>query len=69
MEGKKHLPQYTAAALKNMNAWIGGYERLVKEKKLNTPEEKQAYFADKPVAAMTEQDPAVIGEILRFLRG
>ena len=50
-------------------SWMGGYDRLVREKKLTTPEEKQAYFADKPAAGMTEQDPAVIGEILRFLRG
>lgn len=69
VEGKKHLPQYTAEALQKMNAWMGGYDRLVREKKLTTPEEKQAYFADKPAAGMTEQDPAVIGEILRFLRG
>ena len=69
VEGKKHLPQYTKEALRNMNRWLGEYNRLVREKKLNTPEEKQAYFADKPAAGMTEQDPAVIGEILRFLRG
>ena len=62
------MPQYTKEALRNMNRWLGEYNRLVREKKLNTPEEKQAYFADKPVAAMTEQDPAVIGEILRFIR-
>ena len=68
VEGKKHMPQYTKEALRNMNRWLGEYDRLVREKKLNTPEEKQAYFADKPVAAMTEQDPAVIGEILRFIR-
>ncbi len=69
VEGKKHMPQYTFEALKKMNAWMGGYDRLIREKKLTTPEEKKAYFADKPAAGMTEQDPAVIGEILRFLRG
>lgn len=69
VEGKKHMPQYTKEALQNMNVWIGEFNRLVREKKLCSLEEKQAFFSDKPVAAMTEQDPAVIGEILRFIRG
>ncbi|MBQ1410474.1 MAG: alpha/beta hydrolase [Oscillospiraceae bacterium] len=69
VEGKKHMPQYTSEALKTMNAWMGEYNRLVREKKLQTKAEKQAFFADKPVTRMTEQDPAVIGEILRFLQG
>ncbi|MBR4768801.1 MAG: alpha/beta hydrolase, partial [Lachnospiraceae bacterium] len=59
-EGKKHNPQYTSEALAAMNAWIGGYSRLVKEKKLRTPEERKAYFADKPVDRMTDLDPAVM---------
>ena len=68
VEHKKHQPQYTAEALEKMNLWMGGYNQLLREKKLNTLEEKRAYFADKPMGQMTEQDPAVIGEILRFLR-
>ncbi len=67
VENKKHNPQYTRAALDNMNAWIGGYNKLLSENKLATAEERKAYFADKPIARMTEQDPAVYGEILRFL--
>ena len=69
VEHKKHQPQYTAEALEKMNVWMGGYNQLLREKKLNTLEEKRAYFADKPMGQMTEQDPAVIGEILRFLQG
>ena len=68
VEGKKHQPQYTAEALEKMNAWMGGYNQLLREKRLNSLEEKKAYFADKPMGRMTEQDPAVIGEILAFLR-
>lgn len=64
---KQHNPQYTAEALATMQAWIGEYNRLVKEKQLATPEARQAYFADKPIARMTEQDPAVYDEILRFI--
>lgn len=67
VEHKKHNPQYRLEALETMNAWIGAYERLVREKQLVTLEQKRAYFADKPIARMTEQDPAVYAEILRFL--
>lgn len=69
VENKRHMPQYTTGALQTMNAWMGEYGRLIREKKLTTLEEKKAFFADKPIGRMTEQDPAVIDEILRFLRG
>ena len=67
LTGKKHNPQYTAAALETMHAWIGEYNRLVSERKLDTPAARKAYFADKPIARMTSQDPSVYDEILRFI--
>ncbi len=67
LEHKKHNPQYSEEALKTMNAWMGGYNRLIREKQLDTYEARKAYFNDKPVRKMTEQDPAVMGEILRFI--
>ena len=67
VEQKKHNPQYTKEALDCMNAWIGEYTRLVKEKQLETLEAKQAFFADKPIGRMTAQDPAVYEEILNFI--
>ena len=67
VENKRHNPQYTHEALKTMNAWIGEYNRLVREKKLATPEARKAYFADKPIERMTERDPAVFDEILHFI--
>ncbi len=66
-EGKKHNPNYTAKALEKMNAWIGEYNRLIAAKELETPEARREYFADKPIGLMTEQDPAVFGEILSFI--
>ena len=66
-EHKKHNPQYAAEALDTMNDWMGEYYRLVREKQLETLEAKQAYFADKPIARMTAQDPAVYKEILDFI--
>ena len=67
VENKQHMPQYTNEALETMNAWLGEYYRAVNEKKLNTAEEKKAFFKDKPALKMTEPDPAVFGEILRFI--
>ena len=66
-ENKKHNPQYARAALDDMNAWLGEYYKLVNEKKLVTPDEKKAFFADKPISRMTAQDPDVYAEILRFI--
>jgi pimeloyl-ACP methyl ester carboxylesterase len=68
VEGKKHNPQYTAEALGTMNAWIGEYYRRIGEKQLETPEARKEYFSDKPIGRMTEQDPAVWGEIIRFIK-
>lgn len=65
---KKHNPQYTAEALKTMTAWIGGYYRSIKQKRLETPEARALYFADKPIRLMTAQDPAIYQEILQFIR-
>ena len=67
VKNKKHNPQYSEDALKTMNAWIGEYYRLIKEKKLNTLKEKKAYFDDKPISRMTEQDPAIYDIILKFI--
>lgn len=69
VENKKHNPQYTAQALENMNAWIGEYLRLVREGRFATLDDRKAYFTDKPIGSMTEQDPAVFGEILGFIGG
>jgi hypothetical protein len=67
VENKKHNPQYSEEALKKMNAWMGGYNHLIRKHKPDTPEAKKVYFNDKPVRKMTEQDPAVMGEVLRFI--
>ncbi len=67
VENKKHMPQYTYEALNTMNTWLGEYYRAVDEKKLNTTEEKKAFFNDKNPQRMVEPDPAIFGEILHFL--
>ena len=67
VNNKRHNPQYSYEALRTMNAWIGGYNQLVSEKQLNTLEERKSYFADKPIAQMTEQDPEIFNKIIRFI--
>ena len=67
VENKKHNPQYSPEALALMNEWMGGYYRLINERKLGTLEERKAYFSDKPAARMTELDGEVFGGILRFI--
>lgn len=67
VENKKHNPQYTLEALNNMNLWIGEYNRKINEKQLETIEARKAYFEDKPIGRMTEQDPEAYEEILRFI--
>ena len=69
VENKKHNPNYTADALAFMQESFGTFNRLVAEGKLQTLEEKQAFFADKPAAKMTTQDDAVMGEVVRFIKG
>ena len=68
VEGKKHNPQYTAEALGTMNSWIGEYYRRIGEKQLETLEARKDYFSDKPIGRMTEQDPAVWDEIIKFIK-
>lgn len=68
VEHKKHNPQYTEGALAQMYAWIGEYNRLVAKKELVTLDSKKAYFADKPVSHMTEQDSEIYKEILLWIQ-
>ena len=66
-KGRKHNPNYSLEAVDYMNQSIGGYNYLVSKNELKTLEEKQAYFADKPISKMTEQDPKVWEEIINFI--
>ena len=67
VENKLHNPQYTKEAVDKMNAWIGEYNQLLQDNKFNSPEERKAYFSDKPIEEMTTQDPAIYDEIFKFL--
>ena len=67
-QNKKHNPTYTAEALAFMQESFGTFNRLVAEGKLPTLEEKQAFFADRPAAKMTAQDPRVMDAVVKFIK-
>lgn len=67
-QNKKHNPTYTAEALAFMQESFGTFNRLVAEGKLQTLEEKQAFFADRPAAKMTAQDPRVMDAVVKFIK-
>ncbi|MBP5428485.1 MAG: alpha/beta hydrolase [Clostridia bacterium] len=69
VENKKHNPNYTPEALAFMQESFGTFNRLVAEGKLQTLEEKRAFFSDRPASKMTVQDDAVMGEVVRFIKG
>lgn len=66
VDGKKHNPNYSIDAINYMNAWMGEY--FMRQDELRTKEDKQNFFADKPIAKMTEQDPEIMGLILDFIK-
>ena len=68
-ENKKHNPTYTVEALAFMQNSFGEFNRLAADGTLKTLEEKQAFFADKPAAKMTEQDPRVMDAVVKFIKG
>ncbi len=59
VEGKYHNPNYTADAVQYMGQVFGEYNQLVKDRKLKTFEQKQAFMDQKDFIRMTEQDPEV----------
>ena len=68
VEGKKHNPNYSMDAIKNMNNWIGEYYYKIRQGELKTLEEKQNFFVDKPLTKMTEQDPEIMDLVLDFIK-
>ena len=67
VNNKKHNPNYSDAAVAKLYPWMEEYNRLVRENKFETPEARRAYFDDKSIAVITEQDSVIFDEILRFI--
>ena len=66
-DDKKHNPTYTVKAVNFMNDSINGYQKLLKQDKLKTLEERKEYFKDKPASKMTNQDLEVRNIILNYI--
>ena len=65
--GRKHNPNYTEAAVKYMNEVFGGFTRLTKYKKIESDEERIAYFKDVSIKRLTEQDEDLFDKIEKFI--
>ncbi len=64
---RKHNPNYTKDAAGYLNDVFGEFARLVKQKKLRTVQDKEAFFADTDWRRMTAQDPAFWEKVSAFL--
>lgn len=67
MEGRKHNPNYTEAAVNYMNEVFGDFNRLTMNKKITNDEERIAYFKDVSLARLTEQDQDLFDKIVAFM--
>ena len=67
MEGRKHNPNYTEAAVQYMNQVFGAFNRRVMDKKIASDDERIAYFKDVSIARLTEQDQKLFDQIFAFI--
>lgn len=67
-EEKGHNPSYTCDAVRYKDDFFAQFQKLVKKKKLETPEQQQAFMSTFDWKRMTEQDEAVWNPILSHLK-
>lgn len=65
--GKGHNPNYTENAVKLLGEYVGVKNKLMKQKKLETSEQKKAFLDSFDWDAMTEQDEKVWNVIFNHL--
>lgn len=65
--GKGHNPNYTKDAVNYKDAFFATYQKLLKEKKLETEAQKSAFIAQYDWKRMTEQDAEVWNMVFEFL--
>ena len=66
-EGKDHNPSYTCDAVRYKDDFFTRFQKLVKKKKLETPQQQEAFMSQFDWKRMTEQDETVWNEILEHL--
>ena len=67
-ENKGHNPSYTCDAVVYKDAFFDAFQKMLKKKKLETPEQQRAFMAAFDWVRMTEQDESVWDEIIKHLR-
>lgn len=67
LNGRRHNPNYTDEAVKNMNEVFGNYNYLIKTKKIKSNADKVSYFKDVSINKLTEQDQDVFKQIFDFI--
>jgi dipeptidyl aminopeptidase/acylaminoacyl peptidase len=67
VEGKGHSPNYTKEAVNLKDAFFKDFQKAVKRKKLETPEQQKAFMSRYDWKAMTEQDEYVWKEVFATL--
>ena len=67
VENKGHNPLYTYDAVAYMNNTFYNYNRLIKDKTLNTVEKRKEFMSDKSITKMTEIDQELMGKVLSFI--
>ena len=68
MKNKGHNPAYTEDAVTYKDAFFKDFQKAVRKKKLETPEQQQAFMPTFDWKRMTEQDEAVWNPILSHLK-
>ena len=62
-----HNPNYTDEAAKYLMDTFGKYNKLVKEKKIKTDEDRINFFKDVSLERLTEQDQKIFDQIVEFI--
>ena len=68
LHGKYHNPLYTYDAVNYMIEVFSEYNRLIKDKVLDTVEKRIEFMSDKSIEKMTEIDQEVFKHILDFIK-
>ena len=67
-EGKGHNPSYTCDAVRYKDAFFAAFQKAVKKKQLETPQQQKEFMARFDWRRMTEQDDTVWEKIISHLQ-
>ena len=67
-EGKGHNPSYTCDAVRYKDDFFAAFQKAVKKKKLETPQQQKEFMARFDWRRMTEQDDTVWEKIISHLQ-